>query len=121
MAAEVMASFRVFKPHLTGAVLSGTADIYTPIRLQLFADTPEEVLYELMEKHIPWKEGDCVVEYANGLSTRRPLFSFQAAETEIELLILPTLDQRNPPINPIDGRPEKGASLAKIEVLLKQR
>ena len=120
LASTAMRSLTAFHPLLTGPVLTGSADAGTAIRLHLFSDTTEEVILLLLEQRIPWEESDVNINYSDGNSVRRPLLSFQAGETGIELLILPPLDRRNPPLSPLNRQPEKGASLIKVLKILEE-
>lgn len=52
-ALQAMEFFAEFRPRLVGDVLFGTADDRSPIALQLFADTPEQVIERLLEREIP--------------------------------------------------------------------
>lgn len=120
LASTAMRSLKAFHPLLAGSVLTGSADTGTAIRLHLFSETTEEVALLLLEQGIPWEESDININYSGGNSARRPLISFHAGETRIELLILPPLDRRNPPLSPLNGKPEKGASLAKVMEILEK-
>lgn len=120
LASTAMRSLKAFHPLLTGAVLTGSADAATAIRLHLFSETTEEVILLLLEQRIPWEESEVNISYADGTSFRRPLLSFQAGDSGIELLILPSLDRRNPPLSSLNGRPEKGASLSKVLEMLEE-
>lgn len=120
LASTAMHSLKVFHPLLTGSVLTGSADTGTAITLHLFSETTEEVILLLMEQGIPWEESEVNINYADNTSARRPLLSFQAGGAGIELLILPPLDRRNPPLSPLNGKPEKGASLARLMEILEK-
>ena len=113
-AAEAMTRFRRFRPRLVGGVREGTADRRTPVRLHLFAETPEEVILELLEQGIPWDERSLDLPYADGGHRRRPLLYFMAGEVTFELLILPPLELHDPPLSPIDDRPERGLDLDEV-------
>ncbi len=118
LAVEAMKMLEPFQPRLVGPVLSGTADANDPVRLQVFADTPEELAMHLMERKIPWIQRDVTLRYTGGKKNRQPLFSFQAGDTEIDLLVLPRKELRNPPLDPLGERPEKGASLGRVRSLV---
>ena len=51
-ALQVMDALAEFRPHLTGAVLNGTAGEYDDIHLQLFADSAKEVQIYLLNRNI---------------------------------------------------------------------
>ena len=48
-AVEAMQALNRFQPRLTGPVLQGSGDSRSPIQLHLFADTPEDVVFALLE------------------------------------------------------------------------
>lgn len=52
LAVRVMEELADFRPHLTGAVLNGTAGEHSDIHLQLFADSPKEVEIFLLNRAI---------------------------------------------------------------------
>ncbi|MES9900522.1 MAG: hypothetical protein ABW148_16065 [Sedimenticola sp.] len=118
VARDAMKSLAIFQPQLTGSVLNGTADSHSCITLVLFAETTEEVILRLLELKIPWREEAPMLRYCNGSTQRRPLLSFVAGETAIELLILTPGERRNPPLDPADGRPLKGAGLSRLDQLM---
>lgn len=52
LALELMEQLAAFSPHLTGAVLNGTAGEHSDIHLQLFADSAKDVAVFLMDRNI---------------------------------------------------------------------
>lgn len=57
-AADVMQTLREFDPHLTGAVLNGTATEHSDIHLQLFVDSAKDVEVRLMNLGIQFDVDD---------------------------------------------------------------
>jgi hypothetical protein len=114
VAVEAMRQLRQFDPHLTGPVLSGSADGQSPVQLYLFAETPEEVLLYLLERRIPFEERERQMSYASGLRNRRPLFRFLAGDHAIELVVLPQEDRSNPPLRSTSEQPDRGATLERV-------
>ncbi|MES9901455.1 MAG: hypothetical protein ABW168_02085 [Sedimenticola sp.] len=119
MARSAMKSLIMFYPQLIGPVLNGTADRHSCISLLLFAETTEDVILRLLELKIPWQEMARRLRYGNGDSQQRPLLSFIADSTEIELLVLTATERRNPPIDPVAGGPLKGADLTHLDQLIR--
>ncbi len=117
-ALQAMALLAAFRPCLVGPVLNGTADQHSPIYLHLFADTAEEVLIALMERQIPFEQGERRVRYSNGTVESRPRFSFIAGEHEIQLTVFPSRERSRAPLSPVDGRPMQRAERAQLERLL---
>ncbi len=120
VAIEAMRSFAEFRPRLVGALLDGSACGGSPIQLQLFAETPEEIVLALLEKRIPWRESHRWFAHSNGGKRAYPAFHFQAGDHEVELLVLPPLALRNPPLDPITQKPRRGASLADAQALFER-
>jgi len=117
-ALKAMTMLDAFHPCLVGPVLSGSVDPHSPVYLHLFADTPEQVLFFLMERHIPHEQGERTVQLASGQSRIYPKFSFVAGETPIELTVYPAEAKRQVPLSPVDGKPMKRADRAQLEQLL---
>jgi hypothetical protein len=117
-ALKAMSMLDDFQPCLVGPVLNGTADAHSAIYLHLFADTPEQVLLFLMERHIPYEQGERTVHLASGQNRNFPMFSFVAGETPIELTVYPAEGRRLVPLSPVDGKPMKRADRRQLEQLL---
>lgn len=117
-ALSAMRLFNQFQPRLVGPILDGTAGQHTPITLLLFSDTVEAVAIDLLEKKIPWQQHEVELDYSDKRGVRRALFRFQAGDDQVELLVLPPAERHNLPLDPIEKRPRKGASLNKVVALL---
>jgi hypothetical protein len=115
---QAMDMLEAFRPCLVGPVLNGTADQHSPIYLHLFADTPEEVLVFLLERDIPFEQGERRVRYGNGRVDIRPKFSFIAGEHEIQLTVFSIRERNHAPLSPVDHRPMQRAERAQLEKLL---
>ncbi len=50
-----MAAGADFTPRLVGPVLSGSADHTQGVRLHLFTDNPEDVVFALLDRSILWR------------------------------------------------------------------
>lgn len=120
-AIEAMRAFQEFSPRLIGPVLDGTAAAELGIQLYLFAERPEEVVFRLLDRQIPWQERERSFRYRGGERRNHPVFRFFAGETPVELIVLPRAALRNPPLDPVTERPDRGADLAALERLLSER
>lgn len=118
LAREAMETLQAFKPRLVGPVLAGTADRHSRIELHLFCDSPEQIIFHLMELRIPWRDGEKRLHYPQGVVRRQPLFRFQAGESEIELVWFPRNEMHHSPLSPLDHRPLQRASLSRLRSLL---
>lgn len=117
-ALEAMRTFERFHPRLVGAVLTGVADGRQAVRLHLFADNPEDVVFLLLDRSIPWDEREGTLRFAGGVRRVHPVLSFLAGETRFELVVLPSSAQRSPPLDQVTERPDRGADAAEVARLL---
>lgn len=117
-ALAAMRFFVDFAPRLVGPVLAGSADSAQGVCLHLYTDNPEDVVFSLLEQNIPWQEREGVLRYGGAVRRAHPVFAFFAGEIPFELVVLPVAARRNPPLDPVSERPEKGAGAAELERLL---
>lgn len=117
-ALETMESFARFDPRLVGSVLDGTADSGSRVTIHLHSESPEEIMLDLIQRGIPWKESERVFRYGQDKTERRSVYLVYAGETAVELTSLPQEDRRSPPLDPVKGRPERGASIKQLKRLL---
>jgi hypothetical protein len=117
-ALQAMQALARFRPRLVGPVLDGTADRGSRVTLHLFAEVPDEVAHALLERRIPWKERTRNLRYAGGERRPHPVFQFVAGGVGVELVVLPALAQRNPPLGPVTERPERGGDIEQVRSLL---
>lgn len=115
---EAMQFFEDFAPRLVGPVLSGTADVNTPVSLHVFSDTPEAINLLLMNKSIPFEAGDKRLRTREDNYQLFPMVSFFVEQVRIEVIIFPVSKRIPPPLSPVDGRPVQRANLASVEMLL---
>ncbi len=118
LALEAMEAMREFSPRLVGPVLSGSADLHSPIVLHLFCDTPEQISYFLIDRKIPWRDGEKKIRYPDGSSSQHPSFLFQADQAEMELVWFPTEKLRQPVLGPLDSGKEERASAPQLRQLM---
>jgi hypothetical protein len=119
-AAAAMRTFSRFLPRLVGPALSGTGDLRQGVRLHLFADSPEELVFALLDQGIPWHEREEALRYSGGLRRMQPVFAFIAGGIPFTLVVLPLQALRNPPLDPVTERPDRGADLEAVHGLLRR-
>lgn len=119
-ALEAMQLLTPFRPRLVGPVLNGTASLHSEINLHLFADTPEEIIFFLMERNIPFTSHQRRLRFNNNQYIEIPTLSFQAGEINIDLSIFDERTGRETPRSPIDGRSMRRADLAEVQDLIRQ-
>lgn len=117
-ALAAMQVFDAFHPRLVGAARAGAASRTQGLELYLFAETPEEVIWTLIDRHIPWENAAAQFRYANGERQEHPVLCFVAGALPIRLNVLPVKARRNPPLDPVFNRPERGASRHDLEAQL---
>lgn len=113
-ALEAMRFFARFRPRLVGSVLAGTASAHTPVELHLFAETPEEVMFFLMEHDIPYESAERRFRLSADEYASYPVYVFVAEEVGIDLTVFPSGRRGPPPLSPVDGRPIRRADLAEV-------
>jgi len=117
-ALDAMREFSAFDPRLVGQTADGAARREHGVRLQLFADGPEEIALRLLDRGIPWQQRDDQFRYAGGTSQTHPVFEFIAGDIPVELIVLPHQARRNPPLSPVSERPERGIGVAELSRLI---
>jgi len=117
-AVVAMRIFARFLPRLVGPALWGSGDLRQGIRLHLFADSPKELVFALLDQGIPWQERDEALHYSGGVRRVQPVFAFVAGGIPFTLVVLPLQALRNPPLDPVTERPERGADLEAVRSLL---
>lgn len=118
-ALQAMDALGQFEPLLVGSVYQGTADSNSPIRLYLFANTPEEVLFTLSDLKIPWRESQRTLSFRNGAKALVPVFKIAADGIAIELTVMSSEDIHNRPLDPLDRQPLQGIKLKQLREITK--
>ncbi len=118
-ALEAMTFFAEFRPRLVGDVLSGTADAYSPIVLQLFAATPEQVIEWLLARRMPFEESETSYQYRDGRHERVSVFTFTAGDDRVVLEVFPEERLREAPLAPGGGKLRR-ASRRQLEALVQE-
>jgi hypothetical protein len=117
-ALEAMRFFERFEPRLVGPVLDGSADVHSAVGLHLFSDEAESVRLFMAERGIPIDEGSRRLRLDRERSAVFPAYAFCANDIPFELTVLPRDALRQPPVDGVDGRPMRRASIAALRELL---
>lgn len=115
----VMQLLERFNPHLTGAVLDGTAGKYAETHIHLFADSLKEVEIFLLNQQIPYITDEKSYRISERRSMDRkkvPLFTLEGPHGLIKLSVFEVDDMRMATKSPVNG---SNASRANIEALTK--
>jgi hypothetical protein len=96
-----MGELTQFSPHLTGAVLNGTAGEHSDIYLQLFSESPKDVEIFLLNKNV-----DFEVSEGTHVRSGEPVetLSFLWQNEGIHLSLYDKDDLRRVPKNTADGK-----------------
>ena len=117
-ALRAMSVLERFHPRLVGPVLSGTATAHSDVSLHLFAATPEEVAFLLIERGVRYRSGERRVRAANGEHASYPSFEFELSGVPVDATVFPERGLREAPICPVSGGPMRRARRDELESLL---
>jgi hypothetical protein len=117
-ALESMRFFSRFEPRLVGAVLDGTADSHSAVCLHLFDDDPEAVAFFLQEHGVPFETQARRLRLGADEQHEYPVMLFSADGLPFDITVLPRAALRQAPLDRIDERPMRRATLASVELLL---
>lgn len=116
-AALVMERLESLEPRLVGPLLLGILEPQPVINLHGFAETVEEVIFQLGDMGIQCRSGER--HYRGGNAMRAPFLSFRGPDGfEIELTVFPADGIRQAPPSPIDGRPMRRLGLTAVQELI---
>lgn len=117
-AVEAMKFFDDFQPRLVGAVLEGTADEYSAVCLHLFDDNPDSLPLFLDENGIPYEQHERRLRWSREEEADVDAYRFEAGDVTVDLTLLPLDAQRQAPLDRIDGKPMRRATLAAVQQLV---
>ncbi|PJK10219.1 hypothetical protein CO608_05980 [Lysobacteraceae bacterium NML08-0793] len=117
-ALQAMAFFRAFAPRLTGAVLEGHVDRHTAVCLHLHCDDPATVPQFLQEHGIPAQSRVRRLRLDRQRTADVDVWSFVAAQSPFELVVLPLAALRQPPLAAGDNQPARRANAAQLQAML---
>jgi hypothetical protein len=118
MAMDAMYHLQDFHPRLVGPVLDGTANEHSRVTLHVFSDSIESVVLHFLENGIPFSQEQRQIRWFNGDHRTLPLIVFERQDAVIELMIFDQVHMRQAPPSPIDGKPQRRATLSDVECLL---
>ena len=109
-----------FQPRLVGAVLDGTASAHSRIALHVFADAIESLILFLVERGTAFSQEQRQIRWYDGGHRIVPLVILELGDLEIEMTVFEPVHLRQAPPSPIDGRPQRRASVSEVECLLSE-
>ena len=117
-AVQAMRLLAKFNPRLVGAVLDGTAGRHTRIALHVFAESSEEIVLFFRENGIPFSQEQRQIRWFNGEHRTLELVLTELDGRTLELAVFEPVHLRQAPPSPIDGKPQRRAALAEVELIL---
>ena len=117
-AGEAMRFFAAFQPRLVGPVLDGTADVHSAVCLHLFSDDAQQLPHFLDEHGIPYEQQARRLRLTRTSQDEFPVYLFAADGLPFDLTVLPLDTLRQAPLDRIDERPMRRATLGTVEALL---
>lgn len=117
LAVRMMAELAPFQPHLTGAVLNGTAGAHSDIHLQLFTESAKDVEIYLLNKNIDFEVSES--SHFKGRSDPVETLSFIWQQEGIHLALYETDDLRGAIKKSPSGRQER-ADIHAVRALITQ-
>jgi predicted nucleotidyltransferase len=117
-ALDAMRFLQRFEPRLVGAVLEGTADSHSAVCLHVFSDDPEAVGIYLHEHGVPVETQTRRLRIGREEQAEFPVLLFAADNLPFDLTVMPLNALRQSPLNRMDEKPMRRASLASVEIML---
>ncbi|MDP2247517.1 MAG: hypothetical protein Q8J65_05250 [Nitrosomonadales bacterium] len=118
----VMQMLERFNPHLTGAVLDGTAGKYAATDIHLYAESLKDVEMFLLNLQVPYETNEKSYRTHNdkrGNDRKKvPVFILEGPNGAIRLSVFDTDAPRNPPKSLIDGQVMNKANLSNLMALI---
>lgn len=119
IALNAMQAMEAFDPRLTGGLVNGVIGSSETIDLHLFSDAMEEVVLKMLALGIPYETREKRYRWhTKGPSQHIPSIRFSADGCDVELIVFPTRQAHQPPLSPIDGKPIRRISIAKLKKLI---
>ena len=116
-AREAMRFLAPFSPRLVGAVLDGSADLYSTVELLLYAIDAEEPMHFLHEHGVEVVLANRRVRFDAQHELDAPLLKFQADGVPFMLLVLPQARQHTAPLR-ADGTRMERADMKQLESMI---
>ena len=117
-AIEAMHFLEPLRSRLVGTVLDGTAGRHARITLHVFCDGPDSIVHLMMERNVPFRQEQRQIRWHDGGHRILPLVVVERDPYTVEMVVFDELALRQAPPCPIDGKPQKRASLAEVEKML---
>jgi hypothetical protein len=117
-AVRAMHILQTFNPRLVGPVLDGTAGENSRVAFHLFSETPDSVLLFFLEHSAPFRQEQRQIRWYDNSQRLVPLILFDFEEQVVELMLFDMISLRQAPPCPVDGKPQRRATISDVESLL---
>jgi len=117
VAVKVMREFAGFRPMLVGAVLNGTANQFSEVTLQLFADDPKALALFLVNHRHRFEQGEKRVRVGDDW-VDVPQFFLEVDGAPVTLAVYATGDEHLAPRAKAEAEGPQRARLPEVEALL---
>ena len=117
LALRLMVELTPFQPHLTGAILNGTAGEHSDIHLQLFAESPKDVEIYLLNKGVDFDVSES--NHFKGHNEPVETLSFLWQQEGVHLALYNSDDLRGALKKSSSGRAER-ADIESVRALLSE-
>jgi hypothetical protein len=118
VAVKVMREFAEFGPMLVGAVLSGTANQFSEVTLQLFADDPKSLALFLVNRRYRFEQGEKRVRIGDDWADV-PQYYFEMDGAPVTLSVYARGDEHLAPRARPEADGPQRARLPEVEALLR--
>ena len=119
-AVKAMRALEKFSPRLVGSVLDGTANQHSRIALHIFSDSIESVILFFLERGAQFNQEQRQIRWTDGGHRTLPLIVAEMSGAVVELAVFEPIHLRQAPPSPIDGKPQRRATLSEVENLLSE-
>ncbi|ROH86927.1 hypothetical protein ED236_04280 [Pseudomethylobacillus aquaticus] len=124
----VMQLLQRFNPHLTGAVLEGTAGKYAETHIHLFADSLKDVEIFLLNSQVPYETNEKSYRVSGASEHRKggerkkvPVFTLDGPNGLIRLSVFEVDGQRVPTKHAASGGNALRAGIEEVRALLREQ
>jgi hypothetical protein len=119
-ALQAMRALAQFTPRLVGPVLSGTATAHADVQLHLFADNPDAVAINLLDRGVGHETGENRLRLDAERLASFPSVRFRVEAQMIDATVFPIDGIRQAPVSPLDGRPMRRADATELASLIER-
>jgi hypothetical protein len=119
-ALQTMQFFKTFHPLLASPLMASDAFSHSAICLHLFAETVEQFIQFLLERHIPFLESETSIRYARNQLKKIPTYTIFLENHEIQMVIFPPIDRKRTPLSSVTSKPMRRIALKDMQSFLQQ-